>query len=90
MELQAEIQSVKMELQAEIQSVKMELQAEITQIKLFQENKLLPRLDTIESCYTSTFYRYKDSVEGYEALQADNEIMKQVIMKHSEQLKKMA
>ena len=89
-ELHAEIQSVRDELHAEIQSVKNELQAEIHQIKLFQENELMPRLNTIEACYTSTYDRYKDSVEGYEALRADNEIMKQVIMEHSDKLKKLA
>ena len=77
-------------LKSEIQSVKTGLQAEIHQIKLFQENVLLPRLDTIESCYLSTYDRYKDSVEGYEALRADNEVMKKVIMEHSEKLQKLA
>lgn len=89
-ELKAEIQSVRLELHAEIQSVKTELQAEIHQIKLFQENEIMPRLNTIEACYTSTYERYKDSVEGYEALKADNEVMKQVIMEHSDKLKKLA
>ena len=89
-ELQAEIQSVRTELQAEIQSVKANLETEIHQIKLFQENHIMPRLNTIEACYLSTYERYKDSVEGYEALQADNEIMKQVIMEHSEKLQKLA
>ncbi len=89
-ELQAEIQSVKTELQAEIQSVKANLETEIRQIKLFQENQIMPRLSTIEACYLSTYERYKDSVEGYEALQADNEIMKQVIMEHSGKLQKLA
>lgn len=88
--LRSEIQHVKSELHAEIQSVKNELQAELHQIKLFQENELMPRLNTIEACYTSTYERYKDSVEGYEALQADNEVMKQVIMEHSDKLKKLA
>ena len=89
-ELQAEIQSVRTELQAEIQSVKANLETEIRQIKLFQENQIMPRLNTIEACYLSTYERYKDSVEGYEALQADNEIMKQVIMEHSGKLQKLA
>ena len=89
-ELQAEIQSVETELQAEIQSVKTELQTEIHQIKLFQENVIMPRLNTIEDCYTSTYNRYKDSAEGYEAMQADNEIMKKVIMEHSEKLQRLA
>ena len=89
-ELHAEIQSVKAELQTEIQSVKAELQAEIHQINLFLENVVMPRLNTIEDCYTSTYIRYKDSVEGYEAMQADNEIIKSVLAEHSEKLQKLA
>ena len=89
-ELQTEIQSVKAELQTEIQSVKAELQAEIHQINLFLENVVMPRLNTIEGCYTSTYIRYKDSVEGYEAMQADNEIIKSVLAEHSEKLQKLA
>ena len=96
-ELQGEIQSVKAELQSEIRAVRADLQgeidllqAEVHQIKLFQENVVMPQLNTIQSCYTSTYNRYKDSVEGYEALQADNELMKQIMMQHSEQLQKLA
>lgn len=89
-ELQTEIQSVKAELEAEIQSVRTELEAEIHQMKLFQENEMMRRLNTIEACYLSTYDRYKDSVEGYEELQADNEIMKQIIMEHSKKLQKLA
>ena len=89
-ELQGEIQAVKAELQGEIQAVKAELQAEIHQIKLFQENIMMPRLNTIESCYTSTYDRYKNSIEEYERMQADNELMKEIIMEHSAQLQKMA
>ncbi len=89
-ELQAQIQSVEAELQARIQSVEAELQAQIHKIEVFQKEVLLLRLDTIESCYLSTYYRYKDSVEGYEALQADNAVMKAVIMEHSDKLQKLA
>ena len=89
-ELRAEIYAVKGELQAEIQAVKGELQAEIHQIKLFQENIIMPQLNTIQACYTSTYDRYKDSVEGYEALKPDNEVMKKVIMEHSDKLKRLA
>ena len=88
--LRNEIRSVKTELQGEIQAVKTELQGEIHQIKLFQENIMMPRLNTIESCYTSTYDRYKNSIEEYERMQADNELMKEIIMEHSAQLQKMA
>lgn len=54
------------------------------------ENNVIPRLNTIESCYTSTFDRYKDSVEDYETIKQDISIMKKVITEHSEKLQKMA
>ena len=50
------------------------------------EDKVLPRLNTIESCYTSTFDRYKDSVEDYEDIKQDISIMKKVIQEHSQKL----
>lgn len=43
------------------------------------ENNVIPRLNTIESCYTSTFDKYKDSVEDYEAIKQDISIMEKVI-----------
>ena len=89
-ELQAEIQAVRAELQAEIQAVRADLQTQILQMKLFQENVMMPRLRTIEACYLSTYNRYKDSVEGYDALQADNALMKSIIMEHSDKLQKLA
>ena len=54
------------------------------------ESQVIPRLNTIESCYTSTFDRYKDSVEDYEAIKQDISIMKRVIKEHSEKLNKLA
>ena len=96
-ELLAEMQALRAELQAEmqalwaeLQAVKASLEAEIHKIKLFQENVIMLRLNTIESCYLATYERYKVSTEGYEALQADNEIMKAIIMEHSERLQKLA
>lgn len=85
-----EIQTLRSELQTKLQALDSELHTEIHQIKMFQENVIMPQLNTITDCYTSTFHRYKDSVEGYEALQADNEVMKNVIMEHSEKLQKLA
>ena len=55
----------------------------VKNIELNQETKVLPRLNTIESCYTSTYDRYKDSVEDYEAIKQDVSIMKKVIQEHS-------
>lgn len=59
-------------------------------IELVLENDIKPRLQNIEGCYTSTFDRYKNSVEGYETMKTDIEIMKKVIAEHSEKLQKLA
>ena len=54
------------------------------------EDKILPRLNTIESCYSSTYDRYKDSVEDYEAIKQDVSIMKKVIQEHSIKLQNIS
>lgn len=66
------------------------LKEDIKQLKLQNENIIIPRLQNIENCYTSTYDRYKNSVEDYEAMKADIQIMKQVIQEHSEKLKKIS
>lgn len=54
------------------------------------ENELSPRLQTIEACYTSAYDRYKSSVETYESMQADVELLKLVATEHSEKLQRLA
>lgn len=54
------------------------------------ENNIIPRLNTIESCYTSTFNRYKDGIAQIESIQTDVDIMKQVIREHGEKLSKIS
>ncbi len=54
------------------------------------ENRILPQLNTIQSCYTSTYDRYKDSVEDYESMKQDISIIKKVVAEHSEKLQKLA
>ena len=62
----------------------------LKQIELTQENEILPRLQNIEACYTSTFRRYQTGIEQIEAMQADIDVMKKVVAEHSEKLQKMA
>lgn len=66
------------------------LEQRLKNIELSLENDIKPRLQTMEACYTSTYDRYKNSVEGYETMQADLEILKKVIGAHSEKLQKLA
>lgn len=62
----------------------------VKKIELAQENMVLPRLNTIESCYTSTYGRYKDNVETYESMKQDISIIKRVVAEHSEKLQKIS
>lgn len=62
----------------------------LKRIELTQENEILPRLQNIESCYTSTYKRYANSVTDYESMKQDIAIMKQVLTEHSEKIQKLA
>ncbi len=73
-------------LDKKLQPIKDDIQS----LKLQNENDILPRLQNIESCYTSTYNRYKSSVSQIEAMQADIDVMKKVIAEHSEKLQRLA
>ncbi len=59
-------------------------------INLTLENDILPRLQNIESCYTSTYRHYQSGINQIESMQADIDVMKKVIAEHSEKLQKLA
>ena len=80
--VRGEIGSLRQDMEAETGS----LRQQIHLLKLQNENEIIPRLQNIEECYLSTFNRYKNSVEGYEAMQADIELLKEVSREHSEKL----
>ena len=67
-----------------------EMKREQKRTALLLENDVLPRLQNIESCYTSTYDRYKDSVEDYETIKQDIAIIKKVVTEHSEKLQKIS
>lgn len=66
------------------------MRAEILDIKLFQENVILPRLNTIESCYTDTYNRYRYYNDKMQTAFDDIELLKKVVAEHSEKLKNLA
>lgn len=94
--LKAEIQPIKNEMQDvrnEIQGIRNEMQgmkSEIHQIKLFQENIIMPRLDTIESCYLDMFRRYRDNADRMDAAFQDIDLLKKVVTEHSGKLQKIS
>ena len=55
------------------------VRADIQLLKLQNENDILPRLQNIEACYTSTYNRYKSGISQIEAMQADINVMKSAI-----------
>lgn len=80
-------------LKSELQPLKNDIQVvkeEVHQMKLYQENVILPRLNTIETCYTDTYNRYKDYADKMEAAFADIDILKKVVTEHSEKLQNLA
>lgn len=89
-EIRSEMQDFKTEMRSEMQSFKDEVHSEIHQVRLFQENVILPRLETIESCYLDTYRRYRDNADRMEAVYEDVDLMKKVLAEHSRQLQKLA
>lgn len=80
-------------LKSELQPLKNDLQAvkdEVHQMKLNQENVIFPRLNTIESCYTGTYQRYKDYADKMDSAFADIELLKKVVSEHRKKLQKFA
>ncbi len=54
------------------------------------ENNVIPRLNTIESCYTDTYSRYNDYGDKMQSVFEDVELLKKVVMEHSEKLQKIS
>lgn len=100
---QEEIGSIKREIRelrgenAELTGEIAELKGEIAQMKgtvkkieVIQENKILPRLQNIEACYTSTYHRYEKGSEEIEQAIQDLELMKGIITEHSDKIQKIS
>lgn len=66
------------------------IETKVTNISLTLENDVRPRLNTIESCYTDTYNRYKDYADKMDAAFADIELLKKVVSEHSEKLQKIS
>lgn len=67
-----------------------EVKRDVQSVKLFQENVILPRLNTIESCYIDTYERYKTYVDKMDNVFMDVDLLKKVVTEHSEALQRLA
>lgn len=54
------------------------------------ENNIVPRLNTIESCYTDTYNCYKDYTTRMQSAFEDIELLKKVVSEHSEKLQRIS
>ena len=66
------------------------VKTDIKNTRILIENDILPRLQNIEACYTSTYRRYSNGIEEMKASKSDMDIIKKVVAEHSEKLKKLA
>lgn len=73
----------------DMEALKGDMQSGFQKINITLENEMLPRLQNIESCYTTTYKRYQSGVNQIEAMQADIDIMKKVISELSEKMQKL-
>lgn len=62
----------------------------VLRLNLCHENDILPRLNTIESCYTSTYNHYSSYAEKMDAAFTDIDLLKIVVSDHSDKLQKLA
>ena len=62
----------------------------LRRVSLIQETEILPRLQNIEDCYLSTYKRYQKSAEQTDAMQVDLDIMKKVLIEHSQKLQQIS
>lgn len=67
------------------------LENKLTRIEVdLLENNIIPRLNTIESCYTATYNRYQDYADKMQSAFEDIELMKKVVAEHSKLLQKIS
>ncbi len=85
--VRAEVKTVRDEVKTVRDEVKT-LKNELQRVKLFQENIIMPRLNEIEACYTSTYDRYKEHADRMERTYDDVAVLKQVVTGHSEKLQR--
>ncbi len=65
------------------------LDARLKPIEDVLYNVILPRLNTIESCYLDTFERYVRATERMESACDDVQLLKKVTTTHSQQIQEL-
>lgn len=92
-ETRTELQQQITENQKEIRTTRQLLEENIQdtrKIKLCLETNVLPRLQNIEACYTSTYKRYVERIDQVDTIQRDVDLLKKVVSRHSKKLESLA
>lgn len=74
----------------DLKQVTEKTQNDVIKINLTLENIVMPRLCTIEDCYTSTYHRYAEGIGQLETMQMDIDILKETATQHGEMLQRLA
>lgn len=74
----------------DLKQVTEKTQHDVIKINLTLENIVMPRLCTIEDCYTSTYHRYAEGIGQLETMQMDIDILKETAAQHEESLQRLA
>ncbi len=80
-------------IREDIHTLKVDVQGlkeDVHYLKLTQENVVLPRLNTIETCYIDTYKRYRDYADKMDTAFQDIDVLKDVVSDHSRQLQMLA
>lgn len=93
--MKAEMSGIKAEIsdmKAEISDTKIQMKKisdRMKRLEINQENEILPRLRTIEACYTSTYERYAKGADQIQNTMQDMSLIKKVVTEHSAKLKRI-
>lgn len=88
--LKAEVCSLTIRMDA-VESRLSSVEKELTQLRVVTlEHDIKPRLEHIEECYVSVSERYWTGTEKIDGMEADIQILKEVVSEHSEKLRKIS
>ncbi len=77
--MKTDMADMKAELKADITNLRTELKSDIQKINIQLENDVIPRLNTIEECYTDTYKRYVAETDDIQQLKTDVSLLKAAV-----------
>ncbi len=85
--LKSELRPLRDDIQAVMDEVRV-IKEDLHLVKLQQENVIILRLDTIESCYTGTYQRYHNMANRMETVYDIIDLLKKIVAENSPKLQR--